>query len=178
MIEWDWRVENATSVLFGSSNTRPEIEDGIRGLEGSRIVSISRFGRVPEVVGNFSNGQCLRSMAMTSGDPQWGIRLPSGSWLSARDGALWMDAEPEGSADEDAGEWEVSESTRNRWGVPIVEPPGGKCGACNWFRRLDADFYLLDYGVCITEASPFDGRVVNCSSGCPIFKASNLVSVK
>jgi hypothetical protein len=175
MIEWDWRVENATSVLFGSSNTRPEIEDGIRGLQGSQTVSVSAFGGVPELVGSFSNGQVLRSMAMTSGDPQWGIRLPSGSWLSARNGALWLDGETEGGTDESADSWNIAENASDRWGIPVAEPVGGKCGACNWFRRLDADFHLLDYGVCIIETSLFDGKVVHRSSGCPIFRASDLV---
>lgn len=55
-IEWDWGVENGSSVLFGSSNTGPEIEAGIRGLQGSRIISASVVGCVPEFVGHFSNG--------------------------------------------------------------------------------------------------------------------------
>ena len=32
-IAWDWRVENASSVLFGSSDSGPEIEAGILGLQ-------------------------------------------------------------------------------------------------------------------------------------------------
>ena len=130
-VEWDWRVENASSILFGSSDTRPEIADGIRRLQGSRIDDIAAVGAVPEIVALFSNEQRLRSMAMTIGDPQW----------------------------------------RGRWGVPTAEPVRGKCDACDWFRRLDGDFALLDYGVCIAEKSPFDGRVVERFSGCPVFSA-------
>jgi hypothetical protein len=170
-VEWDWRVENASSILFGSSDTRPEIADGIRGLQGSRIDDIAAVGAVPEVVVLFSNEQRLRSMAMTIGDPQWGIRLPSGSWLSAKKGALWLDAKTEGSPDEYAKEIKMAEDARGRWGVPTAEPVSGKCDACDWFRRLDGDFALLDYGVCIAEKSPFDGRVVERFSGCPVFSA-------
>ena len=170
-VEWDWRVENASSILFGSSDTRPEIADGIRRLQGSRIDDIAAVGAVPEIVALFSNEQRLRSMAMTIGDPQWGIRVPSGSWLFAKKGALWLDAKPEGSPDEYAKEIKMAEDARGRWGVPTAEPVRGKCDACDWFRRLDGDFALLDYGVCIAEKSPFDGRVVERFSGCPVFSA-------
>lgn len=171
-VEWDWRVESASSVLFGSSNTGPEIEVGIHGLQGSRIDDIAVVGTAPEIAALFSNGKCLRSMVMRSGDPQWGIKLPSGSWLSAKSGVLWMDAEPEPITDEDTTEMKVSEVARGRWGIPVAEPLRGKCAACSWFRHLDADFALLDYGVCLAEISPFDGQVVHRSSGCPVFKAS------
>ncbi|TGL59005.1 hypothetical protein EHQ58_10000 [Leptospira ognonensis] len=36
-IEWDWRVEYKTKVLFGSSNQIPEIGDGIKKLIGTSI---------------------------------------------------------------------------------------------------------------------------------------------
>ncbi len=172
-VEWDWRVEGASSVLFGSSNTGPEIEDGIHGLQGSRSDGIAVVGTVPEIAALFSNGKCLRSMAMTSGDPQWGIRLPSGSWLSAKGGVLWMDAEPAPITDPESAEMKASEDAEGRWGIPVAEPVKGKCAACGWFRRLDAHFQLLDYGVCLTETSPFDGKVVHRSSGCPVFNASS-----
>jgi hypothetical protein len=172
MIEWDWRVEDGSSVLFGSSNTGPQIETGISGLQGSRITSISIVGSVPEVVGYFSNGLCLRSLCATSGNPQWSIKLPSGSWLSANNGALYLDAEPEVCSEEESAEGDLSQITANRWGVPKADPAEGVCGACSWFRYLDANFNLLDYGVCIAENSPFDGRTVHRGSGCPVFSAS------
>lgn len=170
-VEWDWRVENSSSILFGSSDTRPEIADGIRGLEGSRIDDIAAVGAVPEIVALFSNEQRLRSMAMTIEGPQWGIRLPSGAWLSSKEGALWLDAKPEGSSGDYAKEIKMAEEARGRWGVPNAEPVRGKCDGCDWFRRLDGDFALLDYGVCVAEKSPFDGQVVARLSGCPVFSA-------
>jgi hypothetical protein len=170
-------VENASSILFGSSDTRPEIADGIRGLQGSRIDDIVAVGAVPEIVASFSNEQRLRSMAMTLGDPQWAIRLPSGSWLSARKGELCLDAEPEASSDEYAREIRMAEDAHERWGVPTAVPVKGKCYACDWFRWLDGDFALLDYGVCIAEKSPFDGQVVRHLSGCPVFRAPDAAKV-
>jgi hypothetical protein len=47
MVEWDWRVEKESSVLFGSSDTGPSIETGIRRLQGCRIAYMSLGGSVP-----------------------------------------------------------------------------------------------------------------------------------
>lgn len=174
MIEWDWRVENDFLVSFGSSNSGPRIEAGIRELQGSRVTGISVVGSVPELVGYFSNGRCLRSFSATNGNPQWSIKLPSGAWLSAKNGALCLDAEPEGCSDEESQEADVSITTANRWGVPKADPAEGACGACLWFRSLDANFHLLEYGVCIAGNSPFDGRAVHRRSGCPVFSAAEL----
>jgi hypothetical protein len=173
---WDWRVENDSAVLFGSSNTGPRIETGIRGLQGSHITGISVTGKVPEVVGYFSNGMCLRSFSAVSGNPQWSIKLPSGSWLSAKDGAFQLDAEPEGCSEDETAEEDLSRVTAIRWGVPKADPAKGVCRACASFRSLDANCYLLDYGVCIAANSPFDGRTVHLRSGCPAFSASKLCS--
>ncbi len=87
-IEWDWRVEDSTTVLYGSSNSQPKIEKGIGGLQGTKLESISIFGSVQELIINLSNGHCLRSMVMVSGDPRWNIRLLDGSWLSCEHGRL------------------------------------------------------------------------------------------
>ena len=174
MIEWDWRMEADSLVSLGSSNSGPKIEAGIRELQGSRITGISVVGSVPELVGHFSNGRCLRSFSATDGNPQWSIRLPSGAWLSAKNGALFLDAEPEGCSDEESEEADLSVTTANRWGVPKADPAEGACGACSWFRSLDANFNLLEYGVCIAENSPFDGRAVHRRSGCPVFSAGEL----
>lgn len=35
--------------------------------------------------------------------------------------------------------------------------------------RLDGNAEFLDYGVCTSAESPFDGRVVNMASGCQYF---------
>ena len=84
-----------------------------------------------------------------------------------------MDAEPEPITDQDSTEMKVSEDAGARWGIPVAEPVSGKCADCGWFRYLDAHYELLDYGVCLAETSPFDGKVVNRSSGCPVFIASH-----
>ena len=167
-VEWDWRVEEGARVLYGSSNSRPEIASGIGSLQGTRIESIDVVGDVPELVIRFSNGQCLRSMVMLTGEPMWSIRLPDGRWVRVEGGRVRFEAEiPEPAREE--GLFAVEEKTAARWGVPQAEPKPGRCADCVWYVRLDGDADLLDYGVCASSASPLDGRVVNLDSGCPAF---------
>jgi hypothetical protein len=80
-IDGEWRVEDGDKVLFGSSNSRPEIKRYLEGLSGVLIGSLSIQGEVPELVVHFSNGQILKSFMMQTGDPQWTIRLGSHTWM-------------------------------------------------------------------------------------------------
>jgi DUF3027 family protein len=169
-VEWDWRVEEGTAVLYGSSNSGPKIEKGISTLQGTNIENVSVVGSVPELTINFSNGQCLRSMVMVSGDPQWNIRLLDGSWLSCEHGRLHAgDGSGSGTTAEEAAMFDRAEAIARRWGTPVSEPKRGNCADCKWFVRIDGNGSLLDFGVCANSASPFDGRVVNCDSGCAAF---------
>ncbi len=168
--EWDWRVEEASKVLYGSSNSRPKIEKGVSGLRGTKIENISVFGAVPELILDFSNGLRLRSMVMVSGDPQWNIRLPNNSWLSCESGRLYAgDGRGSGMMAEEAAMFDRADAIAQRWGTPVSEPKTGNCAGCKWFVRIDGDGSLLDFGVCANSASPFDGRAVNCSSGCAAY---------
>lgn len=167
-IEWNWRVEEGASVLYGSSNSRPEIASGISSLQGTRIQSLEVIGDVPELAVRFSNGQCLRSMVMITGEPMWSIKLPGGRWVRVEGGvARFEDEIPEQAQEEEL--FALEEKTAARWGVPQAEPKPGRCADCVWFVPLDGDAHLLDYGVCASSASPFDGRAVNVASGCPAF---------
>jgi hypothetical protein len=171
-LQWDWRVEDSSAVLFGSSNSGPKIERGLRTLEESCIQSLSVIGEIPELIVRFSNGQCARSMVMHTGDPKWIIRLQSGEYLSAKEGALQID-NGEGGAisvtEQESRESEVAKDTALRWGTPVQDPKFGECKDCQSFVRLDGDYYILDYGVCTAAGGPFDGRAVKVSSGCPSF---------
>lgn len=169
-IDWDWRVESASSVLYGSSNSGPDIQSGILGLKGTTLRSLAVVGQVPELVAGFSNHHRLCSMAMHAGDPEWSIRLPDRRWIHGRNGAVTVgDAERLANTDEEQNTSDLSKRTTTRWGVPVTEPKLGDCADCSSFVRLEGDFYFLDYGVCAASGGPFDGHAVNLRSGCPCF---------
>jgi hypothetical protein len=172
-VEWDWRVESRSSVLYGSSNSRPKIEQGIATLSGAVIQGISLAGPVPEIVVQFSNGHCLRSMVMVTGDPEWSIRLPDGSYAYATAGKLLVgEGAPSGLTEAEQKSFDLAERAAGRWGIPSTEPARGRCINCEWFVSLDGDGHLLDYGACISSESSLDGRVVNRDSGCSYFSAN------
>jgi hypothetical protein len=171
-VEWDWRVEAGSAVLYGSSNSRPRIDAGIQALQGETIHSIAVVGQVPELAVRFSNGHCLKSMVMVTGDPEWSIKALDGQWIYVRDGKLQNgDGTSAASANEEAA-FALAERASIRWGIPASEPVAGQCAACVSFVRLDGDGHLLDYGCCDAEASPFDGRAVERTSGCPAFTSN------
>ncbi len=172
-VKWDWRVQTDTSVLYGSSNSGPQIASNIVALQGTTVHSISVFGQVPELVVEFANGLSLRSMVMVTGDPEWSIRLPDKRYIYARDGSLFIGRGGVGdTTEEEETIFALEEETASRWGVPAVEPKRGSCSTCASFVYIDGQGYLLDYGVCTAAGGPFDGRIVNRNSGCPAFTSS------
>jgi len=168
-VEWDWRVEAESEVLYGSSNSRPKIEAGILSLQGATVQALSVVGQVPELVVQFSNGHCLRSMVMVTGNPEWSIKLPDGRWVYAKSGCLLVGTGEASTSEEEQAAFALAERTAARWGTPNVEPKLGSCAHCAFFVPLDGEGHLLDYGGCIAESGPFDGRIVERSSGCPAF---------
>jgi hypothetical protein len=170
-IEWDWRVEHKCSVVFGSSNTGPQIERGLARLQGSTVESVSIGGAVPELVVVFSNEHSLRSMVMVTGDPEWSIKLPDRRWLSVRAGQLLLGEGSSSLTAEEERAFALAEAAAARWGTPTVEPAPGQCRGCAWLVPIDGEGHLLDYGVCTASQSPFDGKAVHCASGCPVYAA-------
>ena len=168
-VEWDWRVETEVEVLYGSSNSRPKIEAGILSLQGTTVQALSVVGKVPELVVQFSNGHYLRSMVMVTGNPEWSIKLPNGSWVYAKSGCLLVGTGEASTSAKEQAALALAERTAARWGTPNVEPKLGSCAHCAFFVPLDGEGHLLDYGGCIAELGPFDGRIVERSSGCPVF---------
>lgn len=156
--------------MYGSSNSRSEIKDGIERLRGASIERIFIHGQVPELFIQFSNAQRLMSAVMVTGDPQWFIELSESTWVSCESGVIYIG---DGSGTEITAEEKAAstraERTAKRWGAPIAEPVKGRCSNCKWFVCIDGEFSLLDFGVCSFSASPFDGRVVNVASGCGRF---------
>ena len=86
-----WRVEDGTKILYGSSTDRGEIESAITLLQNTTLQTMSASGRVPELTLEFSNGQCLRTMAVGTGDPEWSVGLPDGRYVSPEAGNLLLE---------------------------------------------------------------------------------------
>ncbi len=168
-VEWDWRVEAQGGVLYGSSNSGPKIEAGIRTLQGETVKSIVVAGEVPELIVRFSNGHFLKSMIMVTGDPEWSIKVLDGRWIYVRAGALHVGGGTSSTSAHEEAAFAAAERASIRWGIPKLEPVAGQCASCASFIPLDGNGHLLDYGCCTAEAGPFDGRVVERTSGCPAF---------
>jgi hypothetical protein len=168
-VTWDWRVEAETAVLYGSSNSRPEIDAGIQTLKGTTVEAIGVVGQVPELVVRFSNGHCLRSMVMVTGNPEWAIRLTDDSWINAKRGLLLIGDEGSSLTEDEVAAFALAKDAADRWGVPSIGTKQGSCAGCTYFISLDGDADLLDYGCCIAAAGPFDGRAVERNSCCPSF---------
>lgn len=168
-VQWDWRVEAQGAVLYGSSNSGPEIQASIQSLQRETIESISVVGDVPELIVRFSNGHCLRSMVMGTGDPEWVIKTFDGRWIYVEAGSLHVGDGGSSASGQEEAVFAMAESAAIRWGIPKLEPVVGQCNACVAFVPLDGNGHLLDYGCCSSEASPFDGKAVQRMSGCPAF---------
>lgn len=171
-VKWDWRVEAQGVVLYGSSNSYPSIAEGISALRGATVTSIAVAGQVPELVVHFSNGHCLKSMVMVTGDPQWSIRVSDqqriracGADMECGDGTGFESLSPHEQAT-----FDLAEQANLRWGQPESAPAMGRCAACTSFIPLDGPGYWLDWGCCAAPASPFDGKAVARTSGCPAFR--------
>ncbi len=170
VVQWEWRVSDNEKILFGSSNSRPQIDKALSSLSGLLITRIELFGTPPELSMSFSNNNTLRSMTMVSGYPRWSIKIPDGNYLFYENSSFIRAAGDEalGGLSEEENEIMIwADETASRWGKPFVEPKLGDCVKCRYFAQLDGEFALLDYGVCTASAGPLDGRVVNVSSGCP-----------
>lgn len=171
-LEWDWRIENNGKILFGSSNNGTEIARGIKSLVGSNIEKIEIVGEIPELTIDFSNGYRIQTMAMVSGDPHWKFRQKNATYLSweNRNGVERSEDEvPPGYTTEEKEYMHFIEKISDKLGRPIEDLSSGSCTDCLYYFLIDADFVLLDYGVCLNDKSKFYKQVVRNDSGCTVF---------
>jgi hypothetical protein len=171
-VSWDWRVAKGSRVLFGSSNSSPEMADGIATLVGLTVDNVTIQGTVPELSMVFSDGAGLQSAAMCTDTSEWDVSLPNNIWISCMDGIVYAgDGSGIALSAEEQGLLHHADVTAQRWGIPVAPAPAGRCGQCAYMRRIDESGPLLDFGVCTSAESPLDGRVVNDASGCAVFFA-------
>lgn len=173
MLEWDWRFETDSGVVFGSSCSGPDLAAGLAELAGQSVVAVGVEGRLPELVVELSGGLRARSCSCHEGDPRWGLWLPDGTWIHCEAGVLHHSRMGEGKAEElteeERGEFDHAKITAERWGERIVPDAPGFCDDCACYVRLDGTGDFLDYGVCSSPRSIFDGKVVSFRSGCAAF---------
>ena len=91
MIEWSWRVEGGSSIIFGSWSDDTVWESVLLQLRGSTVTNLEVFGKLPELVIELSNGRRIVSFMTSDGDPSWALfdrRSTPTKWLRVRDGNL------------------------------------------------------------------------------------------
>jgi hypothetical protein len=169
-ISWDWRVEKGNRVMFGSSNSSPEMADGIATLVGLTVKGATIQGMVPELLIAFSDEARLQSAAMCTDTSEWDVSLPGNIWISCVDGVVYAgDGSGMALSDEEEALLNHADITAQRWGIPVAAAPAGRCEQCVHMMRIDGSSHLLDFGVCTSADSPLDGRVINAASGCAVF---------
>ena len=94
-IEWSWRIEGKRRIWCGSWSERARWSKAFSRLEGAKVVSVSLYGRLPEIELTFSNGLHLLSMMTSEGDPEWGLTKREGRHSTSvyvRAARLWIDS--------------------------------------------------------------------------------------
>lgn len=172
-ISQDWRCEKDVKVLFGSSNSNVEIDDGIKNLRNAVVKDLHIYNNINDIEIVFDNGFKITTMIMLNEDPDWSIRFNKKEYLYSKNGSFYIGEGISKLTDEEKTAFALAEKTATRWGTPLKEPIKGNCSTCKYFIRIDGNADLLDYGVCILEESVFDGKVVNRESGCPEFTIKN-----
>ena len=173
-IEWNWRVQTRTKILVGSDQSNWAINKYIRRLKGLEIVAIALDDEVKnDLIVQFSEEIQLQTSRLTSGDGEWLIWLKDGTLLEyERHGLVRGDGhDVVDDPSEEPKAIRLANAATDRWGKPVVEPRDGTCQDCEYYVQLDGPLALLNYGVCVAEGGPFDGRVVQYASGCPLFAA-------
>lgn len=79
MIEADWRIEDAQTIMCGSSSDEELWEPTFARLVGTHVIDVATFGRLPEVLISLSDGFHVASFSTLEGDPGWTLSDRRGS---------------------------------------------------------------------------------------------------
>ena len=174
---WYWRIEKDMEIICGSSDSMPDIEEGISYLNGLEIESIKIVGIIPELAIQLKNGFRLLSFNSTSSFAEnWSIkRANKEQYIGYEAGSFYETIAGEREEDDRKSHLEnklskQAKAIAKRWKAPIEEPVAGLCKDCVYEIRIDGNYDLLSYSVCVNKNSIFDGKVVErYSSGCTVF---------
>ena len=86
-MEWSWRVENTSNILYGTFSERAVFEKGLKELHGLSLEDISFHSRLPEVVVKLSNNIWVSSFSTVEGDPEWAL-ITNTKTLHSKNGEL------------------------------------------------------------------------------------------
>jgi hypothetical protein len=92
-LSWSWRIEHGNRIVVGSWSDDDDWQPAFDQVTGSRVLDISHFGRLPEIVIEFSNGFRILSFMTVGEGPDWNISSlgPNGEksrYLCWKDGAF------------------------------------------------------------------------------------------
>lgn len=92
MIEWSWRIENATAIICGSWSEEQLWTPAFDRLLHQRVAGVTLFGRLPEIDIELSNGSHVVSLMTAEGQPEWSLadrRIAPSVWIKVKDGVLF-----------------------------------------------------------------------------------------
>ena len=94
MIQWSWRIENATSILCGSWSEESLWGPTFDLLRNKVVQELSVVGRLPEIAIVLAGDLYVSSFMTAEGDPQWALFDRRGGalrTLSVSEGRLKLD---------------------------------------------------------------------------------------
>ena len=94
IIEWSWRIENATSILCGSWSEESLWGPTFDLLRNKVVQELSVVGRLPEIAIVLAGDLYVSSFMTAEGDPQWALFDRRGGalrTLSVSEGRLKLD---------------------------------------------------------------------------------------
>ncbi len=92
MIGWSWRIEEADHIVCGSESEVEVFEHWLRKLVGRKVLNVTTFGRIPEIMLSLSDDLYVSSFMTAEGGPEWALMdhrtngLPT---LMTKKGRLW-----------------------------------------------------------------------------------------
>jgi ATP diphosphatase len=73
MIEFGWRIEDATAILVGSWSEEQEWQALFDRLVGGKVVGLTAVGRIPELSVDLAGDLHVVSFNSSKGDPNWAL---------------------------------------------------------------------------------------------------------
>ncbi|HLP27956.1 MAG TPA: DUF3027 domain-containing protein [Candidatus Didemnitutus sp.] len=160
---FEWRCERGSVVERGWNDSMPKIADLCETLNGLTVTAITIADGVPDLIVTLSDGRIIRTIVEDR--PDWTVRMGpdldvylDDTWTLGGDGDTSMRTFHDEIHREDL---ELTSAADERWRSRITPNSTLNCWNCNFYRRINASNALLDWGVCLSPLSPYDGTAVN-----------------